>query len=332
LRSVLEIPDISAHLELLDKTLQSVFDTSTPSIRKPALRMVRSGGKRLRPTLLMAAAVSQGGEIDDKVITMAAAIELAHLGSLVHDDSIDNAKTRHSIPTINSTEGVHVAIVVGDYFLAKACERASAVGKEFASVVADAITAMCNGQAHELADCYNADRSIEAYLASVHGKTAALMSAACRAGALCAGLSDAHVAALARYGTAFGMAFQLIDDVLDFLAAPESMGKSAGNDLRAGVYTMPLLLALRGPSRSDILPLLGRKPISAKERKRLVDTLLGSGAFEVTVEKARKFIKDAAEDLRGFHSRKTAESLTKFSELYIAQSLQKQIASLELYT
>jgi heptaprenyl diphosphate synthase len=219
---------------------------------------VAAGGKRLRPTLTLCAAyAAQGVEAASAAaVTGSVSCELVHLGSLYHDDVIDEAETRRSVPSVNARWSNIVAILAGDYLLAQASSLAASLGAEVAGLLADTIGELCRGQVLELQYLFDADRNEESYLSAIEGKTAALFATSCRIGGMVAGVSDETLAGLTQFGHHLGMCFQIVDDVLDVTQSDEELGKPAGNDLREGVYTLPVIRALK--ESDELRKMLGR--------------------------------------------------------------------------
>ena len=222
-----------------------------PDLTIPCLRVVAGGGKRLRPALTIAVA-DIGRVFDPHVVAAAVAVELVQVGSLVHDDIFDEAETRRGTPTINAVEGQNQALLAGTFLMARAAAEAATAGQQVASDVARTVALLCVGQATETQHLFDIDQEIDRYLFTIEAKTAALFACSCRVGALSAGLPTDHVASFGEFGRNFGMAFQLIDDVLDLIGDPERLGKPVGVDLRSGVLTMPALLELARPAAGDL--------------------------------------------------------------------------------
>ena len=200
--------------------------------------------------------------------------------------------TRRGRPTINAVEGVNHAVLAGDYILAQAAELAARVSQEAASLIAGALGDLCEGQVLEIRDTFDPARTVEAHLASVHGKTAALFECACLLGAQCAGLGEENRHALARFGDAFGMGFQVLDDVLDLIGDEGRLGKPTGNDIASGVYTLPVLSALRGPVGDDL-------------RRALVGEGDGRGGEgDTNVARAIEIVAPVGHDRRGADRRR----------------------------
>jgi heptaprenyl diphosphate synthase len=188
--------------------------------------------------------VAGGSAVSDDVVHGGVAVELVHLGSLYHDDVIDEAPTRRTVESVNARWGNLTAILAGDFLLARASEIAASLGTEVAGLLAATIGRLCEGEVGELKTAYNVDRTEVAYFAAIEGKTAALFATACRIGALVGSLPRPQVDALTEFGLGYGMAFQIVDDVLDVTATEAELGKPVGHDLVEGVYTLPVLRAL----------------------------------------------------------------------------------------
>src|SRR5918994_508771 len=210
------IADLADRLTAVDQRIADALGRDGTVLAPAAARVASTGGKRLRPLLTIVAA-ALGDVFDDRVISAAAAVELVQVGSLVHDDILDRALTRRGQPTINAVEGLNHAVLAGDYILARAAELAASVSREAAALLADALGDLCEGQALELRDAFDPDRSIDDHVASIRGKTAALFACASRLGAHCGGVSPRNATALGRFGEAFGLSFQVLDDMLDLI-------------------------------------------------------------------------------------------------------------------
>lgn len=313
LAGFLGLPDLATSLIAVEETMRELATDAAPLIQPGLLRVVRGGGKRLRPVLTIAAAGCRG--LPERVRLGAVSVELVHAGSLVHDDIIDHAGERRGVPTINSVEGVNTAILAGDVLLGKAGQAAATVSREVARVLADTIIDLCDGQARETVDLYNADRTHEDMLLSIRGKTAALMRASCRIGGLAGEQPEEITEALTVFGENFGMAFQLLDDVLDFASNERLLGKPVGNDVREGVYSLPVLVALDAdPDR--LRPLL-HPAITAEEAAEVVALVRANGGLTATVEAARDFNRTAVEALTQVGPPSVFEGLATLPSRYL---------------
>lgn len=214
----------------------------SPELDENVAALVERGGKRLRAALCLTSALAVAGRVDAAAVRSAACVELVHAGSLVHDDLMDHTDRRRGVPTLHTRWGASTAMLVGDLILARAAQAMLADGS--AAIAADLMAsavALAEGQYRELRTTHDLDRTADDALRSIEQKTGALFRVACASGARAAGADEAGVAAFARYGTAFGVVFQLLDDLLDLVGDAERLGKPVGTDLRAGVYTVPLL-------------------------------------------------------------------------------------------
>jgi heptaprenyl diphosphate synthase len=265
-----------------------------PFLSEVAGHLVAAGGKRIRPALTVAAAMAGGAEVTDEVVLGGVSVELVHIGSLYHDDVMDEADSRRGVVSVNARWGNLVAILAGDFLLAKASEIAASLGTEVAGLLAATIGRLCEGQVGELRTAFNPERTEEEYLTSIGGKTASLTAAACRIGGIVAGLPRDQIDAVTAFGEAFGMAFQIRDDCLDVTGTEAELGKPAGQDLVEGTYSLPVIRALQVPRVAEELrPLLGR-PLDAPERDKAREMVRSSGAIEGALAEAQRFATDAA--------------------------------------
>src|SRR3954454_5864846 len=202
-------------LERVEAALRASVETDDADLTEIASHLIRAGGKRLRPACTMVAAHSAGTPTSDEVVLGGVAVELVHLGSLYHDDVMDEADTRRGIDSVNARWGNLTAILAGDFLLARASEIAASLGTEVAALLARTIGKLCEGEVAQLRRAFDRERSEGDYFRSIEGETASFFSPACRIGGLVGGLSRANVDTLTEWGLAFGMAFQVFDDVLD---------------------------------------------------------------------------------------------------------------------
>ena len=214
------------------------------------------------------------------------AVELVHLASLYHDDVLDEATIRRNVESVNSRFGNLVAIVAGDYLLARSAAIAASLGTEIAALLAETLARLCQGQVSEVRSAFQITRSHEDYITAIAGKTAALMSTSCRIGALTGGLPTSEVDALTEYGHCFGMVFQIRDDILDITATAGELLKPAGQDLAEGIYTLPALVALADPdSGPDLRALLGQ-PLGQPEREKACAIVAASSGIAAAVDRS----------------------------------------------
>jgi len=308
---LLTLPHVEIDRLRVEEELRASVRAPTDALTEMASHLIGAGGKRVRPLFAIAAAAC-GATSDEPasvdVVRGGVSVELVHLGSLYHDDVIDEAVTRRGIESVNARWGNLRAILAGDFLLSRASEIAASLGTEVAGLLAATIGRLCEGEVLELQDAYQVSRTEEAYLASIEGKTASLLSAACRIGAIVAGLPRPEIDRLTQFGRAYGMAFQIVDDVLDVVATDEQLGKPAGHDLVEGAYNLPVLRALAGPGGEELKAVLGT-PIEGEAWERARMLVRQGDAVDQSVEVAGRYVDEAIDLLRSFEDRPAAVAL-----------------------
>ena len=285
---------MQANLDRVEEALREAVRTDDEYLTELARHLIVAGGKRLRPVVAMAAAMTADPEISGAVVQGAVSVELVHLGSLYHDDVMDEADTRRGVETVNAKWGNLQAILAGDFLLSRASEIAASLGTEIAALLAQTIGRLCYGQIGELRRTYSADRTEAEYLDSIGGKTASLFATAARIGALVSGADRALVEALTTFGHAFGMVFQIVDDVLDLTATEAQLGKPAGHDLVEGVYTLPVIrtIGAGGPAAGELQDLLGR-PLGPAECDKALAIVRSNGGVAETLAVGAEYVARA---------------------------------------
>lgn len=276
-----------------------------PLLRQILDHALLSGGKRVRPVLCVAAA-ALCGKTDDAVYRVAAVLEYLHGASLLHDDIIDGALQRRGKTASHSRFGATAAILAGDFLHARAMDLAGSLGGHHClAVFSRAISAMIHGEFIQMANIGNPHMTEEAYYSIITGKTAALLESACEAGALYAGGSTEKKQALKTYGRELGLAFQMIDDLLDYLGDPAVTGKPLGTDLGEGKATLPLIHALRTAAADEaahltrLFPSSGKTSGHIKQALKIIDKCDG---FHYTRVKAAEHGRKALDALAAFDS------------------------------
>ena len=242
--------------------------TPDPYLNEIASHLIVAGGKRLRPVLAVAGAQVLGERASDDVVRGGVACELVHLGSLYHDDVMDEADTRRGVETVNAKWGNLQAILAGDFLLSRALEIAASLGTEVAGLLAKTIGWLCDGEIGELRHTYGAARA-ESELSGVHPRQdrLALRRPRRASAASWVGYDRPLIDALTEFGNSFGMVFQIVDDMFDLTATEAQLGKPAGHDLVEGVYTLPIMRTLaRGTTASAELGDLLGPPLDAVGR------------------------------------------------------------------
>jgi heptaprenyl diphosphate synthase len=293
--NVLSLPLVDQDLARLEPLLRESVQCGDPFLDEVVTHLISAGGKRLRPSLALAAATAGDRPAEHDDLRGAVAVELVHLASLYHDDVMDEATIRRNVDSVNARWGNLVAIVAGDFLLARSAEIAASLGTEIAGLLASTLGQLCQGQIAEVQSAYQVERTEEQYFDAIAGKTAALMATSCRIGALTARLGRDQVEALTTFGRSFGMVFQIRDDVLDVVGTEEELGKPAGQDLAEGIYTLPVLAAMADPAAGPELRDLLGSPLAQPERDKARAIVATSGGIARALERAGQYAAEAAE-------------------------------------
>lgn len=281
---------MSADLGRVESELMESVRSSEDFLTEIASHLIAAGGKRVRPGFCIAAAattLNTDTPAHQAAITGGVAVELVHLGSLYHDDVMDEAEIRRTVQSVNARWGNMRAILAGDFLLARASELAAGLGVKVAALLAATIGRLCEGQLLELQHAHDSTRTEQDYLRSIDGKTAALLASACRIGGLVTEASDAHIEALTAFGHSYGMAFQMVDDVLDLVSTEAELGKPAGHDMEEGIYTLPVLYTLAGSEGAALTDLLGGT-MDDPTRRKAIDIVRAGEGIPYTINHARR--------------------------------------------
>lgn len=306
--------------------LDQVAIADDPYLSDIASHLIRAGGKRQRPLFTMAAAatgLADGTTVDDDVVRGGVAVELVQVGSLYHDDVMDEAQLRRQVVSVNARWGNLRAILAGDYLLAKASEIAASLGVEVAGLLARTIGDLCQGQVAELQTLYDVTRTEEQYFPSIAGKTASLFAAATRIGGIVSQREPDVIDQLSEFGRWYGMAFQVIDDILDVVASDEQLGKPAGKDMIEGVYSLPVIYALESPHGPKLAALLS-DGLTKENRYAALDLVREGPAIDRALDVASGFVDRARSVILDVSDNRAAHALAD-----TAQYLLDQVATTE---
>ena len=299
-----EAPDLQAELpdeafetvEEIEALLSATAKRAPEPLVEPALEALTSGGKRLRPLLLVLSA-RMGGPDHDHLLKASTAIEVLHTATLIHDDIVDRAESRRGLPTTVASYGRDLAVATGDYLFAESFYDLAEIGDpRLVRAFAEAAEGLAAGELEQYR-ANGANVEVEAYLEHIRKKTAGLFKAACVAGGSLGGLSLRQIDALASYGQALGIAFQMSDDVMDLVGKPGLMGKGIGTDLAEGTVTLPVIFALREGDASLIREVLATPEPSQELLDAGIEAVLSTDAVARTEEWARDEIEAAIEGL-----------------------------------
>jgi octaprenyl-diphosphate synthase len=295
--SFAEIPAVDLH-ELIEAFFRNEFSTDNALITEAVRRMLDAGGKRLRPRLTLLAAESSGANPRDH-LALASYMELIHVATLIHDDVVDRADTRRGVNATAVDFGNRVSVLAGDYLFAWIFSNVTAnYPPPIPHILSATLAEITDGEVLQLKAMRNLNLPLAAYVEIAMKKTASLFAASAECGAIMGGALPLRVKALRDFGLYYGIAFQMLDDVLDFSASEETLGKPVGNDLREQKMTLPVILALDGASagtRSIFEHAYGAdEPHDIRE---LVEAVIAGGALERSATVIEGYIERAKQSL-----------------------------------
>lgn len=297
----------------LDRVTSEVTRSLTadsPLLSELSAHVMRMKGKMFRPTLVLLSSETAGAP-EPRAVTVATVVELVHLATLVHDDAVDHSELRRGVQTINAVFGHQMSVILGDFLYSTALARLVALGDvEPLQALVDASRQMTLGEMRQLSEPEPLSFTEEDYDQLIRAKTASLISAACRVGAMCG--AREHMAALTTFGEALGMVFQIADDMIDFTEAAETTGKPAGLDLRERKVTLPLIAALRTASpaaRRRVEQLFTEDSPSDTAIADVVDIVKVAGGLEYARRRGEQYASRAAEALAALPDTSAREAL-----------------------
>ena len=314
---------IENELEKVEEQFEKHLITETPLIHKVAEYVISSGGKRIRPILLIVASKLCGYDGNDH-ISLASVIEFIHTATLLHDDVVDNAPLRRGKASANTIFGNEAAVLVGDYLFAKSFKVLSDINNiKVIKSYSDATTLMAEGEVKELVKTADIKTGEKDYLDIIIKKTAVLFACASEVGAIIAGKEEKCAKKLYDYGLNIGIAFQLMDDALDYISDKE-FGKFIGNDLKEGKLTLPLIHAIERASQDEkevITNIIYKKRLASKDLRTVLSLVKSYGSIDYTISKAKDAIKKAKKNLDIFPDSKYKNSLIDIADYIIDRKL-----------
>jgi octaprenyl-diphosphate synthase len=315
----------AADLAAVEAAITSNLGSSDELLEAMASHVVKGGGKRLRPLLVILCSRLSGHEGDGHIV-LGNVVEYLHAATLLHDDVLDDAELRRGSPSANRVWGNHLAVLGGDFLYTTAFDLLlSSAPREVIRILCRCSLDMIEGEVLQRRWRNRPDLSEETYLAVVARKTASLISGCCRTGAMLAGAAPERVEALGRFGSSLGIAFQVIDDTLDYLADPSRLGKTLGGDLRQGTVTLPLihLLRLEGPvgEQARIRGLIERGEVDDAEIAEIAALLRSHRCGESAMARAREFAADARRAIEPLAGTELHLALTTAADFVINRDL-----------
>ena len=287
--------DIRGRLDRVEDELDKAVRADSDLLAATAKYLLAAGGKRFRPMLALVAGYF-GDPTDSRLIPGAAAIELTHVATLYHDDVMDEAASRHGVTSVNTRWDNTVAILTGDYLFARASEISADLGPDVCRLLARTIAVLCDGQIRDVASAGNVDKTEDDHLEIIRRKTSILIASSCRLGGMLSDAPPEDLETLEAFGASLGLAFQLSDDIMDITSSQLELGKEPGTDLREGVYTIPVLHALRhGDERDELRRILAAGPPDGELLDRALRIVRTSGAVEHAQQGVRLEVARAIE-------------------------------------
>lgn len=307
----------------IDDTLRSIATLDFPLVKQGVEAIIAAGGKRLRPAVLFLCATFHKYD-PERLVPMAAAIELLHTASLVHDDTIDNALMRRGLPTLNSLIDEGTTVLVGDYLFAKSAVLSTMGGILRATrIFAESLVTISEGEIEQKFSARHMTATIDQYLNRIYGKTAVLFAAAGEIGAVLSEAPEDDIQSLRHYARQVGMAFQIMDDILDVHATTEQLGKPAGGDLKQGTLTLPTLFYIESAGEGafdEVKRVIEHKDSDGAAIAALLAKINASGAVERSNEVARQYVEEAKASLANFPDTPARQSLLDLADFAIQRS------------
>ncbi len=317
---------IESNLEAVPSAILEILSTPNELAQDVVSYFFSAHGKLLRPALTFLGAEVKGTkpELESRLQYLAASFEIFHAATLIHDDIIDSAYLRRNIPTINVKWGPEVAVLVGDYLHDKAIGQIFQNGNEkIISLFLQTAGRVCDGEIHELKEKDNFNLKEEEYLEIVDKKTAELLACAVETGGILAGATPEEAEALKRFGRYFGIAFQIVDDCLDFTGQEQEFGKTLGADCAAGVLTLPLIRLIQlidERRKSEVFKIFKSEMGTSNKFQTLLAMIREHGTIDYSLDKARQFIEKAKLELSIFPDSPGRRSLEQLAQYVIERN------------
>jgi octaprenyl-diphosphate synthase len=311
---------IKKDLECVEKKISQSLKTENVFIQQMVDYLAHSTGKRVRPALAILSA-KYCGNLSEQTISLGAALEMLHVATLIHDDIIDNSAVRRKQKTLNFKWGNEISVLMGDYVFASSFYlMAKDLPKNVVSSLADTTNIICRGEISETFNRFNVDLTEDQYLEVIKEKTAVLFAASCQTGAMLAGADALIVKSLHRFGLSIGMAFQVVDDTLDFVGKQTKVGKPVMSDLREGKLTLPVIYCLASATKAEnkkLKAIILRKIKTASDLKFLEVLLRKYNAINRAIQKARYYADDAKMALKSLSGNGDKSEFVQFSDFLI---------------
>ena len=319
IKKVIEIPSIWKNMEEVEKRLFEITDSKYQYLTKISQHLINAGGKRFRPLVALLSG-ELGNKNYSKIVDAGVAVELIHLGSLYHDDVIDKSPKRRGVESANIKWDSTLAILGGDYLMAKASELAADnLGNDSVKLLASTYAKLVEGQTREIELSFDTDYGVEGYMEIVKDKTASLIRTSARLGAIASECNTPTVEAISEWGLQSGIAFQISDDILDLTSDQEKLGKPVGNDILEGTYTLPVHIALEEKGRS-FLEMLDDIKEDAGKINYLLDVLKDEKILSKTRKITEHHLSESNKALDLIKDSPVYETLLKINEYLLKRT------------
>jgi heptaprenyl diphosphate synthase len=306
---------IEKDMQRVEQELAKLIEADNQLLSEASAHLLQAGGKRLRPAFVLLAGKLCECE-GEQLIPLAVALELIHMASLVHDDVIDASLTRRGVPTVKACWGNRISMHTGDYLFAKALQPISTYkDPRILRILSDVSVKMVEGEIQQIITAFDVEQRLKDYLYRIKRKTALLISTSCGLGAIASGAPPHLIRSLMRYGHYVGMAFQIIDDLLDFISTEEELGKAVGSDLSQGIITLPVIYTLRSNSRGNRLrELIKDLEIGMNVLPEALEIVREGPGIAATLALADRYINKAKLELAGVPAVPTRDILANIAD------------------
>jgi len=315
---------IQTDLDRVDATFQERATSGLAILNSASMHIVESQGKRLRTAITLLSGKLNNYRFD-KLLLLSVGFEMVHLATLIHDDIVDEAATRRGKPTVNALWGDKIALLLGDYYFAKTAGLIADIDDNSIShLFSDTVAIVCEGIILEMTTAGRIDLTVESYYEKIKHKTAYLIAACSKGGAIVSGASDEEIELLYNYGMNLGIAFQIIDDILDYTEDQSITGKPAGNDLRQGMVTLPLIYALQDASlnghQQKIQDMFNGQVKKEEEIREVINWITSSYGIQRAMTDAHVYACKAREALYHFPVSPDRDILDELIDFVIARN------------
>ncbi len=314
---------IEMHLQNFDKHFDAMLKSNVALLNLILKYLTRKKGKQMRPMLVFLTA-EICGNMNERAYTGASMIELLHTATLIHDDVVDEADERRGIATINASWNNKIAVLIGDFLLAKGLIASIDKSEfEFLQASSNAIKLMSEGELLQIQKSRETDLTEETYFQIIKGKTASLLASCCEIGAIAASAEENERQIMRQFGENLGIAFQIRDDIFDFVGTSSIVGKAVGNDLKEKKITLPLIYALSATddkTAKSIVKKVKKGKMTKAEIKETIQFVVDKGGIDAAQAKAESYIQSAIDSLNIFADSAAKTSLINFAEFVVSRN------------